>query len=357
VLSRAAFDQTEARIGRICDAPSDARGLRIAVVNELRAAVPFQAYAWLMTDPDTYVGSSPLADVPCLPELPTLIRLKYLTEVNRWTKLPDTGVARLHTASGGDLSRSLLWDQMLRRFDIVDVASMAFSDRFGCWAFLDLWRARPARPFGDDEAALLARLVPPLTAALRRRQAATFTGRAAGQELTHADPAVLLLSSDLTVQAQTSHAEQYLRLLLPPAGGRGPVPAGAYNVAAQLLARESGVDDHPPRARVHIAGTTWLTLQAARIRSPTSMNEPEIAVTLELATPADRADIFARAQGLTDRETDILNHVLAGADTRDLAHALHLSEHTVQDHFKAIFAKTGSRSRRQLLGQVVGTTS
>jgi hypothetical protein len=31
------------------------------------------------------VGSAPLADVPCLHELPRLIRLKYLT--NRWTTL------------------------------------------------------------------------------------------------------------------------------------------------------------------------------------------------------------------------------------------------------------------------------
>jgi hypothetical protein len=27
----------------------------------------------------------PLADVPCLAELPKLIRLKYSTELNRWT--------------------------------------------------------------------------------------------------------------------------------------------------------------------------------------------------------------------------------------------------------------------------------
>src|SRR6195952_1601481 len=120
MLSRASCDQAEGRIGRMCDADSDARGLRIAVVNELRAAVPFDAYAWMMTDPDTYVGSSPLADVPCLPELPTLIRLKYLTEVNRWTNLPGSRVARLHSACGGDLARSLVWDQILRRYDVVD---------------------------------------------------------------------------------------------------------------------------------------------------------------------------------------------------------------------------------------------
>jgi hypothetical protein len=38
-------------------------------LKELRQTVPFDAYAWLLTDPETSVGSSPLADVPCLPEL------------------------------------------------------------------------------------------------------------------------------------------------------------------------------------------------------------------------------------------------------------------------------------------------
>lgn len=41
--------------------------------------------------PGNYVGSSPLADVSCLPELPTLIRLKYRTEMNRWTHHPVSG--------------------------------------------------------------------------------------------------------------------------------------------------------------------------------------------------------------------------------------------------------------------------
>ncbi|MEO5833671.1 MAG: helix-turn-helix transcriptional regulator, partial [Nakamurella sp.] len=179
--------------------------------------------------------------------------------------------------------------------------------------------------------------------------------RPGGPELTPADPAVLLLSAELLVLAHTGQAGQYLRLLVPPEGGRGPVPAGAYNVAAQLLARESGVDDHPPRARVHITGTTWLTLRAARIGPDDSTHRSEIAVTIERASPADRADIYTRAHGLTARETDVVNHLLSGADTHDLAHALHLSEHTVQDHFKAIFDKTGSHSRRQIVGQVVGT--
>jgi hypothetical protein len=124
---------------RLCESLVDAMTLRLELLGELRQMVPFDAYAWLLTDPETSVGSSPLADVPCLPELPRLIRLKYLTEVNRWTQLRSP-VALLAEVTGGDLSRSLVWRELLHRYDIVDVASVVFRDRYGCWGFLELWR-------------------------------------------------------------------------------------------------------------------------------------------------------------------------------------------------------------------------
>ena len=344
------------RVRRLGEEITDARSLRIAVIAELRRAIGFDSYAWLMTDPHTWVGSAPLADVPCLPELPTLIRLKYLTALNRWTALPGSGLDRLHAHTNGNLAASLVWDQLLRRFDVTDVASLAFVDRFGCWGFLDLWRSRPSAPFTAHEADYLARVVKPLTAGLRRAQAATFTADPEAALLAHADPAVLVLSDRLDVVAQTGQAEQYLRMLVPPEGGRGPVPAGAYNVAAQLLAVEAGIDHHPPRARVHISGGTWLTLQAARISATgaEAMAPARIAVTIELASAADRAAIYASSHGFSAREAEILDQLLTGADSHALADGLHLSEHTVQDYLKNIFAKTGTRSRRQLVARVTG---
>jgi hypothetical protein len=43
---------------------------------------------------------------------------------------------------------------------------------------------------------------------------------------------------------------------------------------------------------------------------------------------------------------------MQGLSTRQMAHALALSPHTVQDHLKSIFAKTGVRSRSELVGQL-----
>jgi DNA-binding CsgD family transcriptional regulator len=342
------------RVLRICDSAGDTRTLQLQLLDEFRAAVGFDAYAWLLTDPETSVGSAPLADVPCLPELPRLIRLKYLTDVNRWTTLHTAPVALLQEATSGEPSRSLLWRDLLASYVIGDVASLVFKDRFGCWGFLDLWRSGALARFSPAEAAYLASITQAVTKALRRGQARAFVARDP-RDARLPGPVVLLLSPDLEVRGQTPQTQEYLRLLVPPAEGRPPIPASAYNVAAQLLANEADVDENPPRARVHLSGGLWLTLRAARIGNTGPAKDRDIAVTIEETSPPERVALFARAFGLSTRESELLGHLVSGTDTRELARRMFLSEHTVQDHLKSIFAKTAARNRRILLSHALGT--
>jgi DNA-binding CsgD family transcriptional regulator len=341
-----------ARIERICASDGDARALRLSLLAEIRRAVGFDAYAWVLTDPETTVGASPLADVPCLPELPRLVRLRYLTPINRWTTLTGAPVALLGVATGGELSASLLWRELLLHHEVSDVASVVFRDQWGCWAFLELWR-RDATRFTAAEERFLGALVPPVTAALRRCQLVSFEPAGATRPRPPG-PLVLLLSPDLDVLRATAGTQDPLRLLVPRDDGQAPVPAGAYNVAAQLLAVEAGVDEHPPTARVHLAEGLWLTLRAARLDTAGPLRERDIVVTIEASTATERIALFARAAGLTDRETQVLGHVASGADTRDVARRMTLSALTVQDHLKSVFAKTGTHSRGALLARALG---
>src|SRR2546421_508854 len=255
------------RIVRICasDVPDD-RSLRVAILNEIRSVIAFDAFVWLLTDPETEVGSSPLADVPCLPELPRLIMLKYLTPINRWTRVKGA-VARLHESTGGRLERSLVWKSLLSRYGETD---------------------------------------------------------------------------------------EYLRLLIPPDYERQPIPAAAYNVGAQLLALEAGVDQHPPWARVHLSDGVWLTLRASRLGVPERTGNPDIAVTIERSSPRQRLGLFSRACSLSAREAELLGHLILGADTHLAAQSMFVSANTVQDHLKSIFAKTATSSRRTLMARAVG---
>src|SRR5947208_15990854 len=106
--SAAAYARAREMILRICRGEPDARTLRLEALDAIRRAVGFDAYAWLLTDPETSVGSSPLADVPCLPRLPQLIRLKYATSVNLWTYQP-LAAATPHVCICGCLSHNLDW--------------------------------------------------------------------------------------------------------------------------------------------------------------------------------------------------------------------------------------------------------
>ncbi len=73
--------------------------------------------------------------------------------------------------------------------------------------------------------------------------------------------------------------------------------------------------------------------------------DQDVAVTIEATSPTERTDVFARAFGLGVREAEPLRHLVPGSDTRCIAREMFLSEHTIQDHLKSVFAKCVARNR------------
>ena len=338
------------RIAKICARGLDERALRIELLDEIRSEIAVDAYVWLLTDPETCVGSAPLADGPSLADIPTVIKLKYLTATNRWTTLPSTTAVTLVEATAAEPAKSLAWSEFLKGYGVSDVISTVFRDQYGCWAFLDLWRHGGV--YVEGERQVLRDLADVATSALRHSSMHSFE-HSSGSVDHHSGPAVLLLSDDLELLTQTPQTDAYLRALLPTDAERSPVPAAAYNVAAQLLAQEAGVDTHPPSARVHLRDGLWVTLRAARIVK-TSADAASIAVSIEPTPATDRAALYARVAGLSGRECELVTHLVAGADTHELAQRLYVSEHTIQDHLKSIFAKTGVNNRRVLVARATG---
>jgi len=331
-------------IERLARTAGDSRDLRARVITHLRRSVRFDWYAFVLTDPVTTVGVDPLAEVPTGVLLPQLISAKYLTGLNRWTSL--TAAARL----GDRAAESRVWQQVQRAHGVVDVLSVVFRDGHGCWGFLDLWSREP---FSNQDVRRIDAVVPAITGALRHEQATSLRRQSAGEA---SGPVVLVLDSALRVTSRTAAADDWLARLLPPASGGMPVPAAAYNVAAQLVAREQGVDAHDPRARVHLGDGCWVTVGAARLAEGLG-----VAVAMEPITAADRLDLVGRAFALSPRERTVVAEVCGGRTTAEVAASLHLSPLTVQDHLKSVFRRTGVRSRRELAalawggGPVTGT--
>ena len=120
-----------------------------------------------------------------------------------------------------------------------------------------------------------------------------------------------------------------------------------------MIAFEQGKEmraDLVPRARLHTASGHWLVLHASRLSGPNAQGQ--IAVIMEVARPVEVAPLIGQAYDLSKRESEVLQSVLSGHSTTEIAATLHISSNTVQDHLKAIFEKVGVRSRRELVGQV-----
>lgn len=303
---RVTRDTFLAGVSRTVAHTDDDRVLRRAVLEHLRRSVPFDAFAWLLTDPDTTVGTAPLAEVPCMDRLPDLVALLY-TSAERWSANAP-GTPYRPVAPGSQLAH------FLSVYGEYDVLSIAFADRFGWWAFLDLWRE--GGRFSSEESELVALLAAPVTAALRASRAAMFVHQDADAPRA-TEPAVLVLGPDLIVQQQTPGAEAQLRALLP-------------------------TEESRPLVRTAVAPGKWISVQAARLGE-------NIAVTVSPLEQREHCALFCRTHAMSGCETELLNCLAEGDDTHTLAARLHLSEHTVQDHLKSAFAKAGVRSRRELL--------
>jgi len=332
------------RIENACLDPLSAKALRERILTLLRAQVPYDAHVFTMTDPVTLVATSPHAHVPMLPwpRLPEIIRWRYLSLVNRVDRLLDSPASSLLTATGSP-SESPVWQHVQRELGVVDTATVAFGDRYGAWGYLELWRT--TSPFTSRELALLTMLQPAVTQGLRSVVSRTFVDPS--EQLLPVGPAVVVLGPDLQVRTQTEGAAAALLQLLPPDEPMAPIPAAAYNIGAALIAREEGVPLGEPWSRVHLGGSRWVTVKGSRLGD-------DIAVSIEPSTPAERTDLFARSFGLSARESEVLSLLGVGLDSKEIAAQLFLSDHTINDHVKAVLAKTGARIRQVLISRALG---
>ena len=151
-------------------------------------------------------------------------------------------------------------------------------------------------------------------------------------------PSVLLVDGSDVVAGSSAAADTFVEDL----GGldHGALPAGVLAVAASARARDA-------MASARIRGRDgWVRVQGLPLDGAES---GRVVLTLAAASPAEVGSMTVAAKGLTAREHDVVGLVLQGASTAVIASALHLSAHTVQDHLKAVFAKLGIRSRRELV--------
>jgi DNA-binding CsgD family transcriptional regulator len=103
-----------------------------------------------------------------------------------------------------------------------------------------------------------------------------------------------------------------------------------------------------PRVMTQTRTGRWLQLQAALAETPGGATGDTVIV-IEPAGPRDVAWLQTAAYGLSGREREVVELVVRGASTKQIAMALFIAEDTVQDHLSHVFEKVGVRGRRALV--------
>lgn len=316
----------------------------------LARAVPHDfAPCWFTLDPASLLVTSHFDEG--VPELPPqwLVHEYYQDDVNKLADVARStrGISTLHQATGGDPTSSPRWHFNMALGGDQELIAALRTPAGQVWGALGLYRA-PGRPLFDDaELAFVQAVAPSLAEGARR---ALLVGEATDPDGPDA-PGLLVLTHDWQVESATPGVERWLRELPDGDWHAGKLPSAVRAVAGRAL-RTAEHPDEPGQvavSRVLSLSGTWVVLHGACL---VSGGARRVAVIVEPAHPARIAPLLMSVYGLTEREQDVTRLVLQGSSTAEIAERLVVSAHTVQQHLKSVFDKTGVRSRRDLVGKV-----
>ena len=348
--------RTLRELERLAVSGLDSQAFRRTALHRIRRPVPVDA-AWFATaDPTTLLFTSAVADDLLRPCAALFLRNEFLADdVNQFRSLVrrDAIVGTLDGQTNGRRDRSPRFRDILEPLALGDELRVALVEGGRCWGFLCLHRGR-GRGFAAGEVGFLRRASRHLAFGLR-------AGLLLESVLTGPEPdgpGLLVLAADLSLVSANAAAELLLAEVADEYwSGQAELPGAVYGVVGGLLAGERAdrLTGAPgPRTRTRTATGRWLTLHATWLTAPGEGRERQIAVVLEASPPAQVWPLVSAAHQLSPRESDVTLLVARGLSTIEIGHSLRITEHTVQDHLKAVFDKFGVHSRGQLVAAIFG---
>ena len=338
-----ALDDMVAVIIETCRAGLEPEALRAAVLPRLREAVPVDALWWATVDPATLLYTQAYREELPSETGPYFVDNEFLgDDVNKWTELASdpSGVRTLAAATYGRLARSSRYRDIFEPLGLADELRAVLRTRGAVWGFMCLHRERGA-VFTAQEQGFVHRIAPHLAEGVRL---GLLVQCAARDDLVDS-PGLILLAHDDSVIGKNAVADRWLQEL--NFQDSGSIPVEIHALAARLRRADALTSLSPLRVRTRTG--RWTILQASWVAGE---DRSVLAVIIQEATPDEVAPIVMSAYGLSEQERAVSGLVFQGQSTHAISQRLHISEHTVQDHLKSIFDKTGVRSRRDLVATV-----
>ena len=329
------------RIAALASKAADGAEYRSGVLEILRDVVPWDAAVLTQFDPTTLLFTEgTMIDVD--PSYnPVVARLEFAgNEPDAFADLARRapGRAVLSRVLGGDMAASGRYREVHHPQGLRDELRAVCRAGRSCWGGVSLLR-EPGQDFTEDEASAVAALGSVIADGLRLmllRAAAAAAPPLSG-------PAVLVLGPDGSVEGGTTEALDALARVAEAHSEEAGLVAPIQAVAWRQRSSRSGV----AHVRIRSDDGSWLMLHAGELRSADGIERT--VITVEPARPPDVVSIVAVGINLSARETEVLEHLIAGRSSVDIGRRLFISPYTVNDHVRHIFEKAGVHNRKELL--------
>jgi DNA-binding CsgD family transcriptional regulator len=354
MLADPVAERARRTVARLCRRGMDAPSLLSAVAEAVRPVVGYDGAFWATTDPATVLVTG--AYVEDLPRetAPFFYENEYLhDDVNKFSRLARgvRPVGTMSEATAGELARSRLHREVGRVSGLLgDNLKAAFVAGGFCWGVCGMARADPGLLFTQADVSFVASICGQVGEGLRAAILLDALAAPPGADR-DAPPGLVILEGQRVRSASPSAAA-----LLDELGGFGGASGDRLPSAVSAVAAatdRTGEDQMPAesaRAVLRTRAGRWLELHGVRLESASGRSE--VAVILEPARRPQLAALVMRAYGLSPREREVAQLVVAGASTAEASAALHISPYTLQDHLKSIFEKVGVRSRGELTARI-----
>jgi DNA-binding CsgD family transcriptional regulator len=278
-----------------------------------------------------------------------LVRSEYLIpDSNTFAELAArrTPVGILDHATRGRPQRSARFRDLLEPAGIPHELRAAFVIRGRVWGAVHIARRGESGAFTQRDADVLARVAGAVAHGIRASLRFDAARRGSGNDA----PGLVVLDADNAVELITPPARPLLDALANDSldyEGGSRLPASVNAMAS--FARTAASRADPSANAVTVPSPIgWITLHASLAGTP----DGRVAIVIEPASGSQSAILRLEVHGVTAREREVATLLARGLGNGDIATALVLSPHTVQDHIKSLFEKLEVGSRQELVARV-----
>jgi len=319
--------------------------LRQHIRDELAAVLDFDAACITTIDPATLLSTGSFTDEPIEEIHNELFQNEFLKkDVHQHESLAKGPIHAASLIQSGEYVSSDRYQHILLPKGWSDELRAALVIQGECWGIASLYRQKGKEPFQERDIQAVIEQTPVLAAKLRDE---LFKKRDT-EEIDEAEQeGFIILSTHYTLLYGNETGLHWLHTFqaFEQIHDQTVMPRPFRALGAKLL---YGGSVQTATSITRMPTGLFLSLQAFRLAQADRQDEA-VMIHIKRAQTNDILPYAAKTYRLTEREMNVLDCLLKGQSTKEIASTLFISTHTVHDHVKAMLQKTNLSSRRMLV--------